>query len=80
MLLMNNEKLRDDLVELFIDVCEELSEKIPEKEAHFHVLQCEAKNYTNFPIVTNLSDTILENYDALDRETIIRYIRAIRVL
>ena len=60
--------------DLFIDVCEELTRKIPEQETLFRALQREANEYINFPIATNLGDVVASYYDILDDETVKKFV------
>lgn len=60
---------------LFLSVCDELAQKIPEKESLFRAMQREANEYLNFPIVDNLCYLVIEYFDELDRDTIEVFVR-----
>ena len=60
---------------LFLSVCDELAQKIPEKESLFQAMQREANEYLNFPIVDNLCYLVIEYFDELDRDTIEVFVR-----
>lgn len=59
---------------LFIAVCEELAKKVPEQETLFRAMIREAKEYSNFPIATNLGDIVASYYDTLDDATIKKFV------
>lgn len=67
--------LKQKCKELFISVCEELAQKIPEKAPFFLALKREASDYKNFPIATNLSDVVADYYDVLDDATIEKFVK-----
>lgn len=60
---------------LFLAVCDELSQKIPEKAPLFLALKREATDYPNFPIITNLGDVVADYYDTLDDATIEKFVK-----
>lgn len=64
--------------EIFLKICKKLAEKIPEKKRYFEDLQKEAKEgYLN--IEPNLRDITATYADKLERETLIEYVRAMRL-
>lgn len=56
----------------FINLCNDLILKEEEetKRQHYHRLIEEVNNYANFPIMENLADLVLSNWNRLDEERI----------
>lgn len=74
-MLRIDEDLRNRYVDVFMTVCEELAEKMPEKKMIFRALQREATEYNNFPIVDNLCYIMIDYYDELSDETIRKFVQ-----
>ena len=54
------------LKKVFIGLCEDLKTKHPEKESHFNAVIREINNYPNYPLFSNLGDTVLTYYGDID--------------
>ena len=67
--------LKEKCKNLFLAVCDELAQKIPEKAPFFLALKREASDYKNFPIITNLGDVVADYYDMLDSSTIEKFVK-----
>lgn len=69
--------IRENGIEfVFLRICDELAEKIPEKEPYFRSLQRECRECV-FNIVPNMSDLVATYLDILDRGTVTAYARAV---
>lgn len=67
--------LKEKCKKIFLAVCDELAQKIPEKAPFFLALKREANDYPNFPIITNLGDVLADYYDVLDDATIEKFVK-----
>jgi len=57
----------------FIALCDELAEKVPEKETYFHNLQREHEECM-FNVLVNTENIVREYYDILEKGTILKFV------
>lgn len=79
MVVMSNIS-KENLKEIFLDICDELQIAIPEREQYFKNLQREITEYSNFDCFANLCDVVSSHYDVLERDTIVKVFRAMQSL
>ena len=72
---LNAKNFKNEILSAYLDVCAELSNKIPEKEAYFKQCMHEAVCCDSFPIADNLCDLIYNYINYIDKKIIIDIIR-----
>lgn len=74
-MLKIDRELHERYINVFVTVCEELAEKLPDKTDLFRAMTREANEYLNFPIVDNLCYLVVDYYDELSDETIRKFVQ-----
>ena len=74
-----NRLAKRNLTRMLFYICDELEEKNPEKTRYYRDLKREAVS-CDFNILPNLCDIVVSHYDALERETVINFIRTMQLL
>ena len=67
--------MKNELKNLFVEICDELATKTEEKETYFEALKRECLEYPCFPILPNLCDLLENYYDLVGKEKIIRVLK-----